>query len=258
LKAGIVKEDAVVTGRSRSLFAAAAGLWMALPLPAQEPARINLDPAAPPISQTSPSPNQQLADTIAQRLRESRKLWHYNLAVTCQDGAADLIGSVTDEAQRAEVLRVVQGVSGVLSVEEHLVLDQPLKLVQAAEPPTLPEPSPMMPRPMDQGGIIPGPVPGSVPGEPVPIYQAPPATPYDLNPPKMPPYAWPTYAPYNNNSRVAYPNLYPYQSWPFIGPIYPFPKIPPGWRKISLEWQDGYWWYGSNANSHDWWRLRYW
>jgi hypothetical protein len=98
---------------------------------------------------------------------------------------------------------------------------------------------------------------GAPPVEPMPIFQAAPS-PYDLNPPKMPNYAWPTYAPYNNYSRVAYPTQYPYQSWPFIGPNYPFPKIPPNWRKVSLEWQDGYWWYGPHSNSHDWWRLRYW
>ena len=74
----------------------------------------------------------------------------------------------------------------------------------------------------------------------------------------MPPYAWPTYAPYNNYSRVAYPEQYPYEAWPFIGPMYPFPKVPLGWRSIQLTWRDGYWWYGKNATPHDWWRVRYW
>ena len=74
----------------------------------------------------------------------------------------------------------------------------------------------------------------------------------------MPPYSWPTYAPYNNYSRVAYPELYPYQSWPFIGPCYPFPKVPLGWRSVKLEWQDGHWWFSKTATNHDWWRLRYW
>jgi hypothetical protein len=76
--------------------------------------------------------------------------------------------------------------------------------------------------------------------------------------PKMPPYAWPTYAPYNNFSRVAYPTEYPYNAWPFIGPVYPFPKIPPGWRSVSLTWHDGFWWYGRNSTGYDWWSLRYW
>ncbi len=95
-------------------------------------------------------------------------------------------------------------------------------------------------------------------GEPVPIYQAPTPSPAELNPPQMPPYAWPTYAPYNNYSRVASPEAYPYQSWPFIGPQYPFPKVPLGWRRVQLEWQDGHWWFSKVATPHDWWRVRYW
>jgi hypothetical protein len=107
------------------------------------------------------------------------------------------------------------------------------------------------------------PPPGAPPvaavgGEPVPIYQAPTPGPYDLNPPRMPPYSWPTYAPYNNYSRVATPLAYPYQSFPFIGPCYPFPKVPLGWRSVQLRWEDGHWWYSKVASPHDWWRLRYW
>jgi hypothetical protein len=83
-------------------------------------------------------------------------------------------------------------------------------------------------------------------------------SPYDLNPPLMPPYAWPTYAPYNNFSRVATPLAYPYQSWPFIGPCYPFPKIPLGWRSVKLEWEDGHWWYSRVATGNNFWRLRFW
>ena len=84
-----------------------------------------------------------------------------------------------------------------------------------------------------------------------------PPGPNDLNPPRMPPYAWPTYAPYNNYSRVASPAAYPYNAWPFIGPCYPFPKIPPGWRSVKLEWDDGYWWYSRTATKYDWWKVRY-
>jgi hypothetical protein len=96
------------------------------------------------------------------------------------------------------------------------------------------------------------------PPEAVPVFQAPGPVPYALNPPKMPPYAWPTYAPYNNYSRVAYPLAYPYNAWPYIGPCYPFPKIPLGWRSVKLEWDDGYWWYSKTATKYDWWKLRYW
>ena len=82
--------------------------------------------------------------------------------------------------------------------------------------------------------------------------------PYDLNPPRMPPYAWPTYAPYNNYSRVAYPNEYPYSAFPYIGPMYPFPKVPLGYRAIKLEWENGHWWYGRTATKRDYWMVRYW
>ena len=41
-----------------------------------------------------------------------------------------------------------------------------------------------------------------------------------------------------------YPQTYPYNAFPFIGPFYPFPKVPLGWRKVVLEWEDGHWYYG--------------
>jgi hypothetical protein len=107
-------------------------------------------------------------------------------------------------------------------------------------------------------GAPPGAPGGNQVAEPMPIWQGPNPSPYDVNQPKMPPYAWPSYAPYNNFSRVAYPTAYPYQAWPYIGPCYPFPKVPPGWRSVKLEWDDGYWWFSKVATKHDWWRLRYW
>ena len=112
--------------------------------------------------------------------------------------------------------------------------------------------------PMAQGFQPPPlPNPNGGPPEPAPIFQGPPGPNPALQPPPMPPYAWPTFAPYNNYSRVAYPNLYPYETFPYIGPFYPFPRVPLGWRSVSLTWQDGHWWYGKNATGHDWWRIRY-
>lgn len=93
--------------------------------------------------------------------------------------------------------------------------------------------------------------------EPAPIGATQGAPNPQLQPPPLPPYAWPTYAPHNNYSRVAYPETYPTNAWPFIGPFYPFPKVPTGWRSVSLTWEDGYWWFGRNPTAHDWWRIRY-
>lgn len=227
----------------------------------------------PAMSSAAAPLNQRMADAIAARLQDSGQLRHYSINIEFQNGVAQLNGRVGSEAQRALALSIARTVPGVELVREHLQVEgrQTLTPVQAFDPLQLPEagpaPQPMqIPRGPEMAPGIPGagPVAGGVPPvlggsyqEPEPIFRAgfPDAS---IQPPLMPPYAWPTYAPYNNYSRVAYPTLYPYEAFPFIGPCYPFPKIPLGWRSVSLTWQDGYWWYGKNATGHDWWRIRYW
>jgi hypothetical protein len=59
--------------------------------------------------------------------------------------------------------------------------------------------------------------------------------------PKMPGYAWPSYAAYPNYAGVSYPQQYSPTAWPYIGPFYPYPQVPLGWRKVTLEWDDGWW-----------------
>jgi hypothetical protein len=245
-----------VTRSTKLTLAALIGLGLARPLAAAEPAPLTVGPA-PAISQRPAVPaNQRVADSIADQLRQSGQLQKFEIDVSYQSGTAELSGIVADQSQREEALRLVQGVPGVERVLDHLTVaggpvQQMQMLAQQQEPAPLPRktPEPMIP---PQGG------PGGGPAEPVPMFGGMGGGPYDAAAPQMPPYAWPTYAPYNNLSRVAYPTCYPYNAWPYIGPNYPFPKIPVSWRKISLEWQDGHWWYGMNSNSHDWWRLRYW
>ena len=94
--------------------------------------------------------------------------------------------------------------------------------------------------------------------EPVPLNAMAAMGPMDAAGPKLPPHAWPTYAPYNNYSRVAYPGAYPYNAFPYIGPFYPFPKVPLGWRKVVLEWDDGHWYMGRLSTPHDYWRVKFW
>jgi osmotically-inducible protein OsmY len=79
-------------------------------------------------------------------------------------------------------------------------------------------------------------------GQPVPMapHSAVGAPRYDS--PNMPNYAWPGYAAYPNYAALTYPQQYSPSAWPYIGPFYPYPQVPMGWRKISLEWDDG-WWY---------------
>ena len=66
--------------------------------------------------------------------------------------------------------------------------------------------------------------------------------PGQYNRPNLPEYAWPSYACYPNYAEVSYPKQYSPKAWPFIGPFYPYPQAPLGWRKVSLEYQDGWWW----------------
>lgn len=59
--------------------------------------------------------------------------------------------------------------------------------------------------------------------------------------PHLPCYAWPSYASSPNYAAVQYPNQHSASAWPYIGPFYPYPQVPLGWRKVTLEWKDGWW-----------------
>lgn len=69
--------------------------------------------------------------------------------------------------------------------------------------------------------------------------------------PNLPQYAWPTYADYPNYSQVAYPKQHGANAFPYIGPFYPYPQVPLGWRKVTMEWHDGYWWLDFNDGSQN-------
>ncbi len=67
--------------------------------------------------------------------------------------------------------------------------------------------------------------------------------------PNVPNYAWPSYASYPNYSQVAYPKAYEDAAFPYVGPFYPYPEVPLGWRKVTMQWHDGYWWLDFNDGS---------
>jgi len=48
-------------------------------------------------------------------------------------------------------------------------------------------------------------------------------------------------ASYPDYAAVSYPQQYSPSAWPYIGPFYPYPQVPLGWRKVALEWDDGWW-----------------
>jgi hypothetical protein len=67
------------------------------------------------------------------------------------------------------------------------------------------------------------------------------AAPARYDHPNMPAYSWPSYASHPNYAAVTYPKQYSAQAWPYIGPFHPYPQVPLGWRKVTLEWDDGWW-----------------
>jgi hypothetical protein len=82
-------------------------------------------------------------------------------------------------------------------------------------------------------------------GSPMPMYRAA-SSPASVAParydqPCLPNYAWPSYASYPNYAAVTYPKQYSPTAWPYIGPFYPYPQVPLGWRKVTLEWDSGWW-----------------
>ena len=46
---------------------------------------------------------------------------------------------------------------------------------------------------------------------------------------------------HRNYAAVTYPRQYSATAWPYIGPFYPYPQVPLGWRKVTLQWDDGWW-----------------
>lgn len=157
-------------------------------------------------------------------------------------------GQPTPHPQQAYPNRSVQGQHGWNQGAPRMAAaPQPLQPVRHATQPALHQPGTPMPLP---AGPAPGaPVPGAampggaVPGGPVPEYApvagAPAPAMYDQ--PYMPAYSWPSYAAYPNYAALTYPKQYSPTAWPYIGPFYPYPQVPLGWRKVTLEWDDGWW-----------------
>ena len=69
----------------------------------------------------------------------------------------------------------------------------------------------------------------------------------------LPEYAWPTYAQHPNYAAVTYPKDYSASAWPYIGPFYPYPQVPLGWREVELEWDDGQWYLDFHDRTDRWW-----
>jgi hypothetical protein len=220
---------------------------------------------APTPTSKAPSPavqqvdNQKLADLVASKLADSPVSQTVaDLQMLTENGVVTMIGTCQDESQKKAVLNLVSKVEGVKLVRDGLKVGT--AKVEAPKAATAPVKQAQM-----LGGPLAAPAPVGVPPtmiggggnpdiEPMPIG---PAGGGAMGAPPLPNHAWPTYAPYPNMSRVAYPTAYPYNAFPFIGPYYPFPKVPLGWRSVNLTWEDGHWWLGRKSTPQDYWRVKF-
>lgn len=191
------------------------------------------------------SANQQLAQAVAQKISASGKLNQYQLDILVDGSKVEIIGNVNDANQVTEITRLAQSVPGVSDVNNKLAVRGMIKQSSAQEQIRTPQAA--------------APASPWAANEPIPSFSAGGGGPGFQQPaPPLPPYAWPTYAPYNNFSRVGYPHCYPADAMPFIGPFNPFPRAPLGWRNAMLSFDDGTWYLSSHAGNRDWWSVRFW
>ena len=209
--------------------------------------------ATPKVNLADRVANQKMAEQIAQALGAAQ-LSSYDIEIRFRQGTAQLSGIVNSLQERAYVEQIAASIPGVKKVENQLALGRrPGDLQQAAY-----QPAPGAP------GPGPAPVPGGPPGPPGaagPAMPPPPsyghpggrASHVVYNMPNMPNYAWPSYAAHPNYAQVSYPKQYSASAWPYIGPFYPYPQIPMGWRAAQLEWDDGHWNLNFRPRTDKWW-----
>lgn len=202
---------------------------------------------------------QEVAEEIAAALTAAN-LSGYDIEIRYQNGVALLEGNVQTQAERALAQKVVSDIPSVRSVANRLNCAQE----PAAAPggPRGPQAG-LYPAAYRQGEAMPAqpgmpPQPGMPmgPGVPMPPMYGHPgmgASQAVYNNPSVPDYAWPAYAQYPNSAAVSYPQQYSASAWPYIGPFYPYPQVPMGWRDATLRWDDGQWNLMFRTRTDKWW-----
>jgi hypothetical protein len=206
--------------------------------------------------------NQAVAQQIADSLTQVG-LVGYDIEIRFNNGVATLAGEVATVGQRQAASAQVSQVPGVQSVNNQLRVSGPISqtayapgaMPMAAGQPNMMQQQMMMQQQqmmmqqqmMQTGHMQPGmqmdPGMGPTPSGYAPT---------SFNHPQLPSHAWPSYAQYPNSAAVSYPTQYSASAWPYIGPFYPYPQVPMGWREVSLEWDDGQWALNFNKEKDKW------
>ena len=213
--------------------------------------------------------DQAIANAIGRFLnakRDSGELGNFNVYTSVSGGTVWMRGRVASRDHRDLVLKMASEIDGVIQVVNELDVQLPATIHVKADTSAAAELGPVNPE------LVQVAAQQQIQAEP----QVQPATPAPANPilqagaalaapialasnaigmsqpqleqPNLPGYAWPTYAPYPNYGAVTYPRQYSPSAWPYIGPFYPYPQVPLGWRKVTLEWDDGWWFLNFKSN----------
>ena len=200
-------------------------------------------PGTPGASYPSANPNQVVANQIAQTLSAGGGLDGHRVYVEYSDGIATLRGQVGNAQQQSRSIALTSQVAGVAQVNDQLQVLAPaasyyntgVVQAQAMAPQSYGAPA-VQAAPYALGQVAASPTPAATyASSPTAVNSV------NYNLPNVPSYAWPSYAPYPNYASVTYPHQYSPTAWPYIGPFYPYPQVPLGWRKVKLEWDDGWW-----------------
>lgn len=244
--------------------------------PVQRQPKVQTAPVSQVKPQTTQPSDEQLAETIIGRLRTQKDrgiLKNFDVDVQVNDRVVWVSGRVASDTQRNLVLDVSRRVRGVKQVVNDLDIAAaaPVQVVSAppqgatpvaqqaaapvgtaASPTRAPAPFQYAPAPQQAPVASQRPL-AFAPAQSVaynqqyvgqPVAEVPAAAGVArarFDHPTMPGYAWPSYAAYPNYGAVTYPRQYSPTAWPYIGPFYPYPQVPLGWRKVTLEWDDGWW-----------------
>lgn len=192
--------------------------------------------------------NQQTADAVAAALRLVPALWGQQISIEAKDSVVTLSGTVADAGQRSAAIERTRNLSGISAVVDAIRVGTDAGVQETQyqvanhgggmhRGGTVMDGSAMMGAPM-MGGTMVGDtgMSGPLPEGPAGFGGG-----TQASTPGYPNYAWPSYAPYPNFSAVGYPTAYPWQAWPNIGPVHPYPEVPLDWRAVTLRWDDGIW-----------------
>jgi osmotically-inducible protein OsmY len=234
------------------------------------PASANDTPTLLIEEESASASDSQITSDILGQLGQAKKvgqLRNFDLDVSTVDGEVWVRGNVASQQQKDLVLGTAQRTSGVRRVMDEVVVtgvrtvsgQVPSNIVNVPQVQVSPQgvnvgngavaapaatPRAFAPSNLN-GGMVGMPVSSGVvaPQAPMPMSAGPSygagVPRYDN--PNMPGYAWPSYAAHPNYAAVTYPKQYSASAWPYIGPFYPYPQVPLGWRRVSLEWDDGLW-----------------